>query len=49
MVSTLDLKSFFGEDRGSSPGVAGYLVWNGGQCRGSVISTRVDPDVNVCL
>ena len=37
------MKSFVHGDRGSSPGGAGYLVWNGGQWNDSVSLTRVDP------
>ena len=34
------------EVRGSSPGVAAYLVWNGGQECDSVSSARVNPALN---
>ena len=42
----LDYKSFFREDRGSSFGVAGYLVWNTGQGRDYVSSAGADPALN---
>ena len=42
----LNLESFVLEDKGSSPGVAGYLVCNGAQWRGSVSLARVNPAIN---
>ena len=35
--------------RGSIPGVAGHLVWDGGQLRDSVSLDRIDQALNRCL
>ena len=47
----LDLKSFAHEDRGSSPGVSGYLVWNRGEWCDPVSSgsASVYPSLNKYL
>ena len=45
MVSFVDVE-FFVHDNSSSQGIAGYLVWNGGQWRDCVSLARVNPALN---
>ena len=46
VVGILDLKSFIGKDRSSSPGVTGCLIWNGGQSHNYGSSDSVDRALN---
>ena len=47
MLFNETLKKYFDrEDRGSNPGVAGYLLCNRDQLRDSLCSTRVDRTLN---